>query len=184
LSGKTIESLEGMLGMKQPDVAEGRTASVAVILRKEAEISILLIERSERVDDPWSGQIAFPGGKSQPGDSSLMETAERETEEEVGIDLKRSSRFMGYHAPVRTHTGTMLVVPSVFELKQEVDVRPNLEVQSYRWVPVSSFTNGSSDSTYGLLRGGVPEKLPAFKVGDYVIWGLTYRLIRTLFGPG
>ena len=59
-------------------------AAVALVLRGPAEApGILFIKRASRDGDPWSGQMAFPGGRYDPADESEKETAIRETEEEV-----------------------------------------------------------------------------------------------------
>ncbi|MDH4045507.1 MAG: NUDIX domain-containing protein, partial [Gemmatimonadota bacterium] len=63
-------------------------AAVAVMLAQESE-SVLLIRRAERVDDPWSGHIGLPGGRTSPSDADLLVTAMRETTEEVGVRLER-----------------------------------------------------------------------------------------------
>jgi 8-oxo-dGTP pyrophosphatase MutT (NUDIX family) len=166
----------------EPVLSEGKIASVAVILKGSGEAQTLLIKRSERAGDPWSGQIAFPGGKSQEGDPTVKDTAAREAMEEVGVDLGRSGRFLGYYLPFRTHTGAMLVVPAVFELTEEVSVEVGQEAQSYLWVPTSSFSNGRASTTYTLRKAGGEERLPAFEIGGYVVWGLTFRIASSLFG--
>src|SRR5574341_145553 len=66
-------------------------AAVAVVLRDgNPAIEILFIRRAEHPDDPWSGQMAFPGGRAEPGETDLLETAIRETAEEIGIDLRET----------------------------------------------------------------------------------------------
>jgi len=155
-----------------------RFAAVSIILRDRQSPNVLLIKRAERPEDPWSGQIAFPGGKMQPEDRTAKDTAIRETMEEVGIDLNRAGEFLGYGVVSRTHTGTMDVVPAVFELKESVEIRPNGEVASFRWVDLQDLLAPEAKSTYSLVLRGV--EMPAYVVGDYVIWGLTYRILSTM----
>lgn len=157
-----------------------RFASVSVILRDRKSPSVLLIKRAERAGDPWSGQVALPGGKMQEDDKTARDTAVRETLEEVGVDLSRSGEFLGYGGLTTTHTGTMDVVPSVFELKESVEVKPNEEVASFRWVELDDLLRPSARSTYEFDQVGKPVALPAYVVGDYVVWGLTYRILSTL----
>ncbi len=157
-----------------------RFASVSIIIRDRQFPSVLLIKRADHSGDPWSGQIAFPGGKMQPGDRTVRETAVRETLEEVGIDLDRVGEFLGYGGVTVTHTGTMDVVPSVFVLKEGVEVKPNKEVASFRWVDLEDFLAPTTKSTYSLNREGKIEDLPAYLVGDYLVWGLTYRILSSM----
>ncbi len=155
-------------------------AAVSMIVRDRQFPSVLLIKRAERSGDPWSGQVAFPGGKMQSGDRTARDTAVRETLEEVGIDLNRAAEFLGYGGVATTHTGTMDVVPSVFILKEGVQVRPNGEVASFRWVDLDAFEAPGAKATYRLNRDGQDVGMPAYAVGDYVVWGLTYRILSTM----
>lgn len=161
-----------------------RFASVAVIVRDRQLPSVLLIRRAERLGDPWSGQVAFPGGKMQEGDKSARETAIRETMEEVGIDLRRSAEFLGYGGVATTHNRTMDVVPSFFELKESVEVKPNGEVASFRWVELEQLLIPSSRSIFDLNRDGKVMGMPAYSVGDYTVWGLTYRILNSFLEEG
>src|SRR4029450_1300778 len=87
-----IEAIRRALVLHEPalqPVAPAR-AAVAVVLRPGAADSaeLLLIERARKAGDPWSGHMALPGGRHDPEDVELRSTAERETLEEVGIDLR------------------------------------------------------------------------------------------------
>lgn len=150
------------------------------MLRDERNPSILLIKRAERAEDPWSGQIAFPGGKMQPEDRTARDTAVRETLEEVGIDLSRTADFLGYGTLTTTHTGTMDVVPTVFSMKEEVEAMPNEEVASYRWIQLGELLAPGSRSSFRLKTPRSVVELPAYATGDYVVWGLTHRILDSL----
>ncbi len=175
-----IPRLVTKLRVGEPPAGELRLAAVAVILRDREAPSTLLIKRADRTGDPWSGQIAFPGGKTQQGDIRARDTAARETFEEVGIDLEDSAEFLGYAENIRTHTGTMDVVPSVFLLRREVQVRPNGEVSSHRWVELGSLGAPQARSAYRMNFDGKTVEMPALAAGDYIIWGLTYRIVNSL----
>ena len=70
------------------EAAEHQQAAVAVVLREgDSGSEILFIERSTREDDPWSGHMAFPGGRVEAADANTRAAAERETLEEVGVSL-------------------------------------------------------------------------------------------------
>ncbi|HXW95356.1 MAG TPA: CoA pyrophosphatase [Nitrososphaerales archaeon] len=179
MTGETFAKMTRNLVSLEPPQKGRLFASVAVIVRDRQFPSVLLIRRAEHTGDPWSGQVAFPGGKMQEGDKSARDTAIRETMEEVGIDLSRSGEFLGYGGVATTHTGTMDVVPSFFELRRSVEVQPNREVASFRWVDVEQLFAPSSRSTFDLNRDGKEIGMPAYAVGDYVVWGLTYRILNS-----
>src|SRR6478752_6570976 len=69
-------------------------AAVAAVLVPSPD-AVLLIRRAERAGDPWSGHMALPGGRREPEDADLVETARRETFEEVGLQLARSDLLGG-----------------------------------------------------------------------------------------
>lgn len=178
--GDVFSAIVRKLDSREPPSGQMRRAGVSMILKDREDPSVLLIRRADLERDPWSGQVAFPGGKAQDGDTTLKDTAIRETKEEVGIDLGTQAEFLGYFTPFRTHTGTMDVVPSVFLLKDEAEVRPNEEVASCRWVKLGRLVSEGARSTYRLEFGGQAREMPAMLVDDYVVWGLTHRIISTL----
>ncbi len=181
VSNGVIAGLLRNLRTEEPRLAGLRLAAVAMILTDSEDPMVLLIRRADSPRDPWSGQIAFPGGKMQPGDVTAMDTAVRETKEEVGIDLRKDAKFLGYSEPMPTHTGTMEVVPCVFLLSHDVGVGGSQEVASYRWVGLNRLLSAESRSTFPLTRGEDRMDLPAFKVDDYVVWGLTHRIVSSMF---
>ncbi len=184
MGGETFAKLVRNLAPNEPPQKGLRFASVSMIVRDRQSPSVLLIRRAEREGDPWSGQVAFPGGKMQGEDRTARDTAVRETMEEVGIDLGRSAEFLGYGGVATTHTGTMDVVPAVFELKESVKVKPNGEVASFRWVELEELLVPAARGTYELHSGGGGVGMPVYVVGDYTIWGLTYRILNDFLGDG
>ena len=93
----TLAAVRRALRDHHPEVAhapEARPAAVALVLLEGAQgLEIILIKRAERGDDPWSGQIALPGGRYEVGDPDLEATAVRETSEETGVDLSGAERM-------------------------------------------------------------------------------------------
>ncbi len=177
-----MAKIQGRLVADEPQQKGLRFAAVSMILRDRKSPSVLLIERARRAGDPWSGQIAFPGGKMQDGDGSARGTAARETREEVGIDLDGASDFLGYGQVATTHTGTMDVVPSVFSLRHQVEIRPNEEVASFRWIGLEELLAPGARYTYQFGSDGGVVQMPAYAVGGYVVWGLTYRILSAMLG--
>lgn len=159
-----------------------QSAGVAVIFRDSGGgEEVLLIRRAEREGDPWSGQVAFPGGMVSASDGSFQETARRETSEELGIDLSsRAAEFLGYMREVKARTREVVVVPSVFKLVAPTAVTPNREVASFEWVPLGSLARNEARSTYLLRRRGAEIAFPSLVHGDLVIWGLTERILSAI----
>jgi 8-oxo-dGTP pyrophosphatase MutT (NUDIX family) len=180
MPGDLIARIQGRLVAGEPRQKGLRFAAVSMILQDRRSPSILLIERARRANDPWSGQIAFPGGKMQDGDKSARDTAVRETKEEVGVDLDGAADFLGYGEVTTTHTGTMDVVPSVFSLRHQVEIRPNGEVASFRWIGLEDLLAPAARSNHNFSYEGRAVQTPAYAVGGYVVWGLTYRIINNL----
>lgn len=180
MSEDVVGNIVKKLFEREPCLSGVRHAAVAMIIADENDPKILLIRRAERAGDPWSGQVALPGGKSQPGDASLKGTAVRETSEEVGINLQESAEFIGYGEPVTTHTGTVEVVPCVFLMRSESGVRSNEEVASHVWVSVRGLSSPEARivSKIGAEKGDF--ETPAILISDYVVWGLTYRILTSL----
>lgn len=172
----------------EPDAME---AAVAIVLRpgESGELELLLIKRAEFDGDPWSGHVALPGGRREPGDISLEQTAVRETWEETSIDIARDGRVLGaldLLSP-RTPTARRLVVqPFVAAVVPEVAIVESPEVAAAFWVPLSALRAETSWITAEVSAQGNQLSVPAFSHGDYVVWGLTERILRTflaLTGP-
>jgi 8-oxo-dGTP pyrophosphatase MutT (NUDIX family) len=175
-----FQILKGKLNAIEPSAGQLRRASVAVTFKDPETPSVLLIKRADHASDPWSGQVAFPGGKEQEGDSTLKATAIREAREEVGVDLGGDADFLGYFKSFNTHTGTLEVIPAIFLLKREVKVHPNEEVSSYRWVELGKLVAEQSSPTYRIAVGAQIRETPALLVDGFTVWGLTHRIISAL----
>ena len=162
-------------------------ASVATILRyRAAEPDVLLIRRTDKPEDPWSGHMAFPGGRQEPGDADLVATAARETLEEVGIDLHDCGQLVGrlddVQAISKARLMDMVVVPHVFVVTQAVDLRlDRSEVADALWTPLAPMLRGEVDTTRPYVHNGARLELPGYRVGEEVVWGLTYRMLQLLF---
>jgi 8-oxo-dGTP pyrophosphatase MutT (NUDIX family) len=165
-------------------------AAVAAIFRAPTdheEAQVLLIRRAEREGDPWSGHIAFPGGKRDASDTSLFVTALRETQEEVGLDLERHARLVtrmpSVPALTRSKTGGMLVTPFIFALDKPEDHELvfSAEVAEAYWVPIGPMARGEIATTFPYRHEGTLLQLPAFLVQERIVWGLTHRMLSMLF---
>ncbi len=155
---------------------------MAAVLRVVDEPELLFIKRAELERDPWSGHIAFPGGREEPADASLESTAIRETQEELALDL-RLGHMLGRLddlAPRSRALPPIIVRPFVAVVRPDVEFVLSAEVASVFWVPLSSLCREESKAEHAMLVNGVQVKFPAFRVEQYLVWGLTERIVRQL----
>ncbi|MBL8607239.1 MAG: CoA pyrophosphatase [Myxococcales bacterium] len=158
------------------------SAAVAAILRDGSDgAEVLLIKRAEREGDPWSGQMAFPGGRRDPSDRDLLATAVRETLEEVGLDLDAGGKLVGPLPDTPTHKTGLVVRPYVFTVTGDPPLAYSPEVAHTVWAPLGPFARGERKTTYSVMHEGAKWTLPGYLVGDEVVWGLTYRFLQSLF---
>jgi 8-oxo-dGTP pyrophosphatase MutT (NUDIX family) len=155
---------------------------VAVILHEAADgISALFIKRAEQVGDPWSGQIAFPGGRFDTGDGDLLSTAIRETREETGIDLGPADQLGALDDvnPRSPHLPPIVVRPYVFAVRERPPlVTSPAEVQRGFWIPFKTLIDPATSTQVTLTLQGVPRTFTAYKVDGEIIWGMTERILR------
>ncbi len=159
-------------------------AAVAMVLRDGAAgIELLFIRRAEHPNDPWSGQIAFPGGRSEPGDADLRATAIRETREETALDLESEARFLGpldeLRAMARLRPMNLVIAPFAFRLDAPAELRLSDEVTSVHWVELAALLQPAAHSVLSYEQPGAPLEFPCLRVDGLVIWGLTYRMLAS-----
>ena len=160
-----------------------RYAAIALVLRPtdEGDPELLMIKRAEMEGDPWSGHIACPGGRMEPGDRDLEQTAIRETWEETGVDLARDGRILGTLDDISPRTPTLpplIIRPFVAAVKPEITIVESPEVAEVFWVPLSAIRETAAWGT-GLvsIRGAGEREVDVFRHGDYTVWGLTHRAL-------
>lgn len=163
-----------------PLVAAGerseQSAAVAVLLVRQ-RLEVLIVERSRREGDPWSGQMAFPGGHYRSTDGNLLETAVRETREEVAIDLQ--GRMTG-RLPVvepRNRPG-LRVAPFLAVLDNRLPVLlSRRELENYFWPNADDLRN-----TYDVrLIPQIKREMESYLCNDRIVWGMTARILGDLF---
>ncbi len=156
-------------------------AAVALILRDLAsDPKMFFIERAKHEKDPWSGQIAFPGGNRESGDISPFATACRETEEEVGLELSPRNllgRLNDQQGRNKNQKLPLVISCFVFNMEGEQQTINNNEVEDSFWVPVSHLLN--DDNRIDYQPGYSDETWSAISLdGQRVLWGLTWRFVR------
>jgi 8-oxo-dGTP pyrophosphatase MutT (NUDIX family) len=156
-----------------------------ILGRAEDQLHLMFIQRAEHPADPWSGHMALPGGRRDPGDASDLDTALRETLEEVGIDLATNAELLGelddVRATARGRAIDMAIAPFVFYMESLSPVVPNFEVVAAHWAPLGPLFYGRADSWISVTLPQGLTRLPAWKVGEKQVWGLTFRMVKDLF---
>ncbi len=168
-----------------PHLAEryegAREAAVALLIRAHEELEVLLIRRAQQESDPWSGHVALPGGRRDQSDEDLLHTAMRETQEEVGVAIMRDMQLMGALdevSPRHPRLPPIIIAPFVFAVP--IDTTPVIdtrEVEAAIWVPLSALRDKSAASEILITLEGGARAFPSLIYGDYVIWGLTHRIL-------
>ena len=160
-----------------------RRAAVALILRlgDAVALELLLIKRAVFAGDPWSGHVALPGGRREPGDPTLEATAVRETREETAIDLRARGRILGSLDELEPRTPVLppiAITPFVAVAERHVEVVLSPEVALAFWVPVAALQDPRAWREVELQLTGGARRVPSFGYGEHTIWGLTERILR------
>lgn len=162
-------------------------AAVAMLLRESASgPEVFFIRRAEQPQDPWSGHMAFPGGRQDVGDATLLQTAMRETREEVGLDLSIEAEHIGQlddlQAIARGKPQETVIRPFVFEVHRESPLQvDDREVAEALWTPLLPLYRGEVDTVRPYQWHDTNIDFPAYDVGGRVVWGLTYQMLRSFF---
>jgi 8-oxo-dGTP pyrophosphatase MutT (NUDIX family) len=153
-------------------------AAVAILLLETpSTLEVLLIERSVRESDPWSGHMALPGGHFEADDRDLQTTAQRETREEVGIELDERAELLGTLAD-RSPAKSLgpVIRPFVYWTTRQPELQLSSEVTSALWTPLEPLARGERRAQFA-FRGAT---FPAWDVAGKIVWGLTYRVLQDL----
>lgn len=162
-------------------------AAVAMILADGAQgIEVCFIRRAERAGDPWSGQVAFPGGRASAGDPDAFAVAERETWEEIGMRLAHHHRIGAL--PMRLvdrniRRDALTLWPFIYYVgnaeRAMAEVRLPHEVASVFWVPIEHLFDANAVTEFEYPLGITATTFPGIQFGEHVIWGLTLRVLAS-----
>ncbi len=184
---KTLDEIHARLSSVSPRIDKKPTrmsASVALVLREVgADLEALFIRRAEHDADPWSGHLAFPGGRLDAEDADARSAAERETVEELGVDLTDSSttRCLGQLSDVLGHAESIRVSAYVYGISGNPSLRPNHEVRDAFWTPLHHCTDPGRQSVREFSYLDVSMPLPTIRLLEDanapVLWGITYKFM-------
>lgn len=164
-------------------------AAVTAVLTDRPELggsSVLLMRRTTREGDPWSGHMSFPGGRQDQSDRHVYDTAVRELAEETGLHIHNHGAYLGRLSDVMARPQTLrrrplIVTPFVFHLQHtptwNIDPR---EVEELLWVPISFLADESNRGEMNWSRGKMSFTLPCYDYEGRRIWGLTLKMLDEL----
>ncbi len=153
-------------------------AAVLVPVTDEAHPQLILTRRASHMSS-HAGEVAFPGGKRDSTDASVIATALRESREEIGLPEDRVDVFG--QLDVFTSRVGLRVQPIVGQVAPDIPLTPNPdEIESIFKVPLDFFLNEKPAYTHKIQYMGHELTVPSFNYGDYVIWGLTAYMIVDL----
>ena len=141
-----------------------------------------MIRRAAAAGDPWSGQMAFPGGRLERTDRHGFDAAVRETAEEIGADIT-AAPCLGRLSEQRTHfigRRTLAVSPFVFHWRGGAEFIGNREVEEIVWVPLPFLMDSGNRELMVFRRGRFRVRLASCSYEGRRIWGLSLRMLDEL----
>jgi len=185
--GLNLTSIANCLAQQSPELlasGERGHAAVSIVLRAGSNSpEILFIIRAEHDQDPWSGNIAFPGGRLNSAAESPRQAAEREALEELNLDL-RQCQYLGRLNDLLGATLPVLVSCFVYQLQETTPLQPNHEVATTFWYPLAKLLESERQQHRTFFYHGEERRHPVVELLDPhqpLLWGITYRLIRNFF---
>lgn len=157
--------------------AKRRNAGVLILLfPKNNQLYTVCIKRTE-YDGAHSGQISFPGGKFEPGDQNLEQTALRESKEEIGV-IPEKVNVLGKLTPLHIPVSNFYVLPFVgfYETVPKFKRDPN-EVEKIIEIPLSDLLNPENCTLQEFHYGDLAFTAPIYKPKELVIWGATAMIM-------
>lgn len=164
-----------------------RASGVALLLCGEGpSLELLFIKRAVNPTDRWSGQIAFPGGKREEADTSLLGACMREVREEIGVELTEECLIGSLDDIQARKRGVLLdfyIEPFVFHLAEKPALAlSEREVEKTYWVSLDYLADKANATSFDFVRENLKVNLPGIRFPDEeVLWGLTYMMLQNFF---
>ncbi len=157
-----------------------RKAAVMALVHPVNDISHLALIRRNEYPGVHSGQVSFPGGKVEAADKNLVETATRETREEVGVNPEEYQVYSEL-TEVFIPPSQFLVQPYVGMSRSELHFeKDDREVVKVIHAPLSVFAAEGALQNHKMDLGGLKMNIPAYEYEGNIIWGATAMMISEL----
>ena len=153
---------------------------VPVYRRDDGEVMVILVRRTE--GDTHGGQIAFPGGKISKSDRTLVDTALREADEEIGLPAE-NVQIIRQLPNVHTNFSNFEITPFLGKIKRPANWKlSKKEIFEVVETPVKKLLEPQlrGQETMSFPNWDKPRKVPFIRVGQYKLWGATYRILEPI----
>jgi 8-oxo-dGTP pyrophosphatase MutT (NUDIX family) len=175
-----LEDVRAALARPSRRLEDAHLSRSAVAMLLGPDRAMWLVRRAERRGDPWSGHLAFPGGRWQDDDGDLLRTAMRETWEEVGVDLGGAELLGALDDLAARPLRQLMLRPFVFRVDHAPTFRPNEEVAAVHRCDLDALLAGRGRGAMRWPLDAVGVKLPCVDVDGVRLWGLTLAVIDDL----
>jgi len=172
-----LEKLRSMLTSEinpvLDDYGKNKLASILVVIYGESP-TVVMTEKPKHMKF-HAGEISFPGGKLEPTDSNLLETALRETREEIGLSLK-AGQIIGQLNPVVTLNSGFTILPFVSVIDEIPALSANAEVEKIFHIPLDPFLKtmaNDPDPSHNLI-----QEMFTFEFQGKIVWGASARVLK------
>ncbi len=155
-----------------------KSAVMILLFIRDGRLKSIMIERTDM--GVHAGQISFPGGKSEPSDTDSIDTAIRETVEEIGIKINRAD-VIGELPPVKVPVSSFEIFPVVAFVDGFGDFKTSeSEVKKVLEVDIEDMR--ASLGVRPVMVAGKQYEVPSFLCGNSVVWGATAMIVAEMFG--
>lgn len=154
---------------------QNKLASILVVIYGDSPI-VVMTEKPKHMKF-HAGEISFPGGKLDPEDSNLLDTALRETREEIGLNL-RKDQIIGQLDPVITLNSGFTILPFVSVVDEIPPLSANAEVEKIFHIPLEPFLKtmaNDPDPSHNLI-----QEMFTFEYEGQIVWGASARVLKQI----
>lgn len=152
-----------------------RLASILVVIYGKTPI-VIMTEKPKHMKF-HAGEISFPGGKLDLNDSNLLETALRETREEIGLGIS-PEQVIGQLEPVVTLNSRFLILPFIAIADEIPTLSANSEVEKIFHIPLESFLK--TESRDPNPSHNIIQEMYTFEYQNQIVWGASARILKQI----